>query len=632
MRYFVLSSGLLCSAVLAQDVSTLNPLVVTATRFPVVWENAPTGVTVLDGERLRQQGYTSVESALAGSGALYSASTGGEVQFGMRGVAPGSSNLLVMVDGQKINQNDTSAIHLSGLSLQNVERIEIIRSSGGVIYGDQAVAGAINIITTSPGTISLSAWMREDGQLSGSVQVPLQIASDVDVSVGAEYDQYTGFRDNSGRENLMAFSELAWKSNAATLRWRSEYTDSTVRYAGALSLAQVNDDPSQATTPDEWQQNKTWSHRLNTTWSNNAALSTELDVFYRDNQYEAFIFSSDSEFSRQTLGVNPRVRWQPSAFSFVNATFGADLIRADLEYSFNDRTMKQWQYAGYIDTNVSVTPSITVSGGARYALTDEELTDSAMYPNGESLSQEAVALALGAEWQRGEFLASVDWAQNFRFAKVDEQAYTDVSVLGLKPQTGQSIEAALAWRTAYRDLEIQVFHLTLEDEIFFDSTANGPGSFSGANVNGAASTRIGAHAHWQEEWTHALWTRLSADYVRATFSEGANDGKTIPGVPEWFAAAQFGVRPISGLSLVTDVRYRGEQFLSGDNANASAPLDGYALVDASVNYQLPVAADLSVMARVNNVLDQAYFLSAASWGAYFPGDGRNGLIRLDYRF
>nr|MBF4333623.1 TonB-dependent receptor [Vibrio anguillarum] len=82
---------------------------------------------------------------------------------------------------------------------------------------------------------------------------------------------------------------------------------------------------------------------------------------------------------------------------------------------------------------------------------------------------------------------------NFRFAKIDEQAYTSPGVLGLKPQTGKSLEAGWGLLGDDYSIKIDVFNLQLEDEIVFDNSAPTPigGFFPGANVNADESERNG---------------------------------------------------------------------------------------------------------------------------------------------
>ena len=62
----------------------------------------------------------------------------------------GPLNTLVLVDGRRVNEIDLSGVDWTQIPLDQVERIEIVRGSGSVLYGDNAVGGVINIITKKP--------------------------------------------------------------------------------------------------------------------------------------------------------------------------------------------------------------------------------------------------------------------------------------------------------------------------------------------------------------------------------------------------------------------------------------------------------------------------------------------------
>jgi iron complex outermembrane receptor protein len=62
----------------------------------------------------------------------------------------GPLNIVVLVDGRRVNEIDLSGVDWSQIPLEQIERIEILRGSGSVLYGDNAAAGVINIITKRP--------------------------------------------------------------------------------------------------------------------------------------------------------------------------------------------------------------------------------------------------------------------------------------------------------------------------------------------------------------------------------------------------------------------------------------------------------------------------------------------------
>ncbi len=144
----------LCSrAPLAAQVDPyrIEGLVVTASPTPRPLTSISTHVTVLEGSDLRAQGLTRVQDALrevAGITVAQAGSTGASTSVFLRGGE--SDYVLVMVDGVQVNQPG-GAFDFSALTLDNVQRIEIVRGPQSALYGSDAVAGVIHIITNGGG-------------------------------------------------------------------------------------------------------------------------------------------------------------------------------------------------------------------------------------------------------------------------------------------------------------------------------------------------------------------------------------------------------------------------------------------------------------------------------------------------
>src|SRR5262245_35006825 len=80
---------------------------------------------------------------------LFGSVNGAQTTVDMRGFgATATSNTLVLVNGRRLNDIDLAGVDLSAIPRNSIERIEITRgNSGGVLYGDGAVGGVINIVT-----------------------------------------------------------------------------------------------------------------------------------------------------------------------------------------------------------------------------------------------------------------------------------------------------------------------------------------------------------------------------------------------------------------------------------------------------------------------------------------------------
>ena len=133
----------------AQPISTiLAPVIVTATRTEeeVVFPNA----TILEGRELEERGMNTVEEALRQVPGLHIATSGGPGQASSlfsRGTE--SNHTTILIDGIRTSPGLAGIYDLANLTLDSVERIEIVKGPNSTLYGQDAIGGVINIITRS---------------------------------------------------------------------------------------------------------------------------------------------------------------------------------------------------------------------------------------------------------------------------------------------------------------------------------------------------------------------------------------------------------------------------------------------------------------------------------------------------
>lgn len=211
----------------AGDTVELDELVVTAHRMAIP-EDAHAGtVTVLDREDLRETGAEHLAEALrgvAGINVVQAGSWGAVTSVFVRG---GESNYLqVLVDGVQVNRPGGD-FDFSSLTVDAVERVEIVRGPASVVHGSDAVSGVIQIFTrTGEGTANLQ------GSLRGGTHGSLDWSGDV--SGGNEEIGYSfslsGFETDGMREqnndyrNFVANGRVRLRPDART------EADVSVRY------------------------------------------------------------------------------------------------------------------------------------------------------------------------------------------------------------------------------------------------------------------------------------------------------------------------------------------------------------------------------------------------------------------
>lgn len=135
------------SAQVGRDTTEIQTIVVTATRIPGPLRSQTATVSVLDGETLRAEGVTHLADALRrvpGLAIARTSSFGSQAALFLRG---GQSNYVrVLIDGVPLNEPG-GVLDLGRVTLDDVERIEVVRGPASVLYGSEAVTGVIQLFT-----------------------------------------------------------------------------------------------------------------------------------------------------------------------------------------------------------------------------------------------------------------------------------------------------------------------------------------------------------------------------------------------------------------------------------------------------------------------------------------------------
>ncbi len=194
------------AALLAQtaDSTRLPRVVITATRVDSRIGSGIASVTVLDGDTLRARGIRDVAEALRevpGATVVRSGSVGALTSLFLRG---GESDYVrVLIDGVPMNDPGGS-IDLSKYTLDNVDRIEVVRGPASVLYGSDAVAGVVQIFTrqhTAPLIVEGSASTGTYASRAADISLGAT-SSALSATIGAARYQTDGFLAfNNGYDN-----------------------------------------------------------------------------------------------------------------------------------------------------------------------------------------------------------------------------------------------------------------------------------------------------------------------------------------------------------------------------------------------------------------------------------------------
>jgi vitamin B12 transporter len=218
----------------ADTATVLDPVIVTATKLPTPRNQLPSSVSVLSGEQLRAQGIRSVHEALrtvAGLNVVETSSFGSATSLFVRGAE--SDYVKVLVDGVPLNLPGGS-IDLANLTLDNIERIEVVRGPTSVLYGSDAVAGVVQLFTAA-GRGPMRANLGVRGGTHSSIVVDADIvggAEELGYSLGFSRAASDGLYDfNSEYDNLALSGSVGYRPDShSDARLSLRYGDSEYHY------------------------------------------------------------------------------------------------------------------------------------------------------------------------------------------------------------------------------------------------------------------------------------------------------------------------------------------------------------------------------------------------------------------
>lgn len=627
------AAAVLCLASAAAGAQTQNQLpdvVVTATRFAESAAPLPFGVSVITAQDIRQAGVGTVNEALikllgvVGRQDFYG---GGDYVLDLRGFgATADNNQAVILDGIRLNEADLGGTRLAGIPIDSVARIEVLRGSGAVLYGEGATGGVI-VITTQAGqdqarrnSAALYAGLGSHRlrELRGSTTL---VTGDFSFDAAVHQRDSDNHRDNfqSKTDGMTLGGQWSPSNLRLGLRYAQDALDTGL--PGALSNAQFAANPRQTNTPNDRAsidnaRTSAFAELTLGNWQLAADLGQRSKSL--DSNQSGFAFAYEIDASHYALRARHDARFGTLHNVLV---VGTDYGRWEREVlGVFGSLAEQTSRALYVKDDLSLPGGTRVSVGLRTEKIDKAITTAPSLGGRQQAFELGLSQALGSSatvWGRA--------GRSFRLANVDEFSFTNPA-LDIRPQTARDLEVGLRWAQSAYQLEARLYRSNLTDEIGFDPAGNGPfGPASGANINFDRTRRQGAEL--EAAWAASRMLNLRANLAlrKATFRSGPNAGQDIPLVPQQSLSLRADWQPAAGHRLSGGVNWVGSQH--PDLAN-QCNIPRYAVADLRYAYQW---RNVELAVNLNNLFDRQYFTQAfacagSSATSLYPEAGRTAMV------
>nr|WP_153822545.1 TonB-dependent receptor [Polyangium spumosum] len=550
------------------DLGTLDlvPLreVTAASRFAERIEDAPSSVTVIDRRELAAFGYPTIAEALRGVRGIAISNDRAYASASIRAIGQPNdygSRVLVLSDGQALNDNLLNSSYIGSDArgdLHDIDRIEIVRGPGSLLYGAGAFSGIVNLVTRSreePTGVHVGVGSYDGGVLRGRGGFHLRKGQDKGIWAsgwGAHSDGFelevpvTGAPQPFRARGVEAFRAGGTAGRAywgpATLQWFVHHRTQASPvggYATELGNPRTSFGDTRMMVEARFEPRLTQSLQLLVRAHANRYTYDGLYAFEGEvDNIETFAGTWMGGEARLVYSPSPRLRvtvggegqWHPEATLLGRE----DVNRATTEQYLEERRPYRFG-AAYALAEGAPLSWLRLSGGLRI---DVYSTFGAVF---------VPRMAIITRPAKGGTLKLMG-GRAFRAPSIYEQLYNDNGQSHLKPR--QDLDAEKIWsgeleytQRFFEDwAALAAVHGSHIDGLIFTRPIDGGPTVEYANSS-TGMLVLGADAEIRREWRKGWMLAATYGYQRATYLDPALSDPRVPNVPEHLAGFR-GVVPI----------------------------------------------------------------------------------------
>ena len=580
-------------------------IVVTPTRVPLADVDAPFASEVHTRSMIAQSGAASLYDYLAQHSSVQILSSYGNKftpRIDMRGygIGDGYQNIVVSLDGRRLNNIDGVPQLIGAIPLADIERIEITKGSGSVLFGDGATAGTIQIITRHYEGVSAQASAGNHGARNARFAAGLQreafsLSASTDYSrlAGTSDPDINGDRDTSLNRTTQGKLEVR-PLEGLTLSLDGGRSRIDTRYIGHLTLAEYNADPAQNSgnvythqvfETDVW--GAGIAYAFNPQWKLTARYHSEDKL----SDYVSFAFKANYENRSGDLALE----YRGAALSLTAGMQAFEGVRIG---SF-DRTRKD-NRGVFVQTQYRLGATL-LSAGARAEKVSYNYAPTAGTPidSDDTLYAWDIGANHGVSRDLSLF---ANYNQAFQAPDIDRFFdFGGIFNAFIGPAKSRTLTAGLNHVISSNRLKLALFHADLKNEIYYNAL-----TFTNTNLDKTHKYGL----EFQDTWQMSPMLSASVNYAytralidREDSSGGAFNGMELPGVPRHGVnlGLNWRITPTSTLNLTHVWRASAWAAEDFDNNNLQKQ---QAYQSTGIAYQYR-HKNLEWFAAVDNVFEQS---------------------------
>ena len=554
-------------------------IVVTAERIEQPWRESTAAVTVLKNDDLRGETLGDALERVPGL-QLLQVNPGAHPMISSRGFfgAGEVEYVQLLVDGVPAADVESGLGDWRSISLESIDRVEVLRGAGSSLFGDTALGGVVQVFRKPSTRVGFSAGSFD------SMRSNAAWASDA-FSVDATYARSDGFRDHGAYDELFAHVTFGGLSLDASQKERED--------PGARSAEEMASDPFGSNEIFAGDREK--SRRVRVSFRHRDLV---LYAHRRDSEQTRTLLLAPgfSELSTRDLDTYGAGANSTRTFEFAH---GRAIGGVEASYGSADR-VDRVQTAAFVSGEWRAATRVRLAAGARWDAINDNETEHALSPR------------IGASFDLGTVTSYIQLSRAFKAPTLDQRfdrrtvgGFT-ISNPELRSQHSKNIEVGVrgAW------WEVVGYHTDVDDEIDFDIR-----TFRYGNIGHSRHRGIEAMARGRFASLAYTWTRVRGE-----------SRHQLKNIAEHVARAGFDVRSFADFHL--EIEHSANRWL--DDAN-EFPLDDATVVDLRVAKTLGA---ITAAVEANNLFDRRYAPLGFALGDapyYYPAAGRSIALSITWK-
>lgn len=531
-----------------------------------------------------------------------------------RGVYLDSGNVLVMINGERVNESSfgKASVYLPYIPVEVIEKIEFIRGPGSALYGSNAFLGVMNIVTSKERN-TLQLVLGNNGRYGATGQFNTSLSDDTSLFASFSYDQKDGESYPQGvkdpLEALYLEAGVDYKKLQLRARYNETSLDEFLNLAGYSTQNQHNSDNTFVGIKYNWINNdklkldSSYSftkHNISSAgliatfddipdflvgpaWqTTDSKFETELSYQF-DNQWQLAAGIEYSEAKQTKAGVRTSYYDFDSEQIIIDPAFEQQGIVSVMDFpEFSSLKFTFETLSAYGQLKIPYSDALTLFIGARYD--DVKDIDSKLSPR-----------LAGVYKINSEHTVKLQYGESFRTPVTNELFSNDDVTIGNPSLRSESIKTTeLVWH--YKTSELQanavLFYNELNDFINIEPTLSDDALFTFTNSFNTQNSGIELDSTWQSSKNFSItgtYTQYFEDPINASFKRFASIISSYNLSDSWQVSLNLLWRDTVEVSSETGAHFKQS---------------AYSLLGGSLKWQLNNNSQL--MLKAENLLGKKY--------------------------